>query len=272
MKLIKPLFFCLLFVGTFLISCDKEQNKVTFIGGTAPKLAVSSTGDLVLLKANENYSSLQFQWTNPDYNFSNGVNTQDVYYTLQIDTTGSNFSNPKAVGVSFTKDVSTSFTVKGLNTTLANLALKDFVPHAFEFRIKATLASSSVPLYSDVVKINITTYLDVVFPVPANLYMTGDATPGGWMAGGDPELVSQKFIKVNSYTFVLQSATIVSGAGFLLIPVYGDWGAKYGFTGASHANSPTGDSFTPNGSDFKPPAPGTYKITVNFKTGKYLVE
>jgi hypothetical protein len=159
-----------------------------------------------------------------------------------------------------------------LNTTLAGLQLKDNVPHPFEFRVKATLSSGSVPVYSNVIKINITTYLDVVYPVPSDLYITGDATPGGWMAGGDPVLSTQKFTKLNAYTFELQGFHFVSGGGFLLVPVYGDWGNKYGFTGSDHANNVSGDTFKPNGNDFGPPIPGTYKITVNFKTGKYLVQ
>jgi hypothetical protein len=275
MKLIKSIFFCLLFTGPSLVSCDKEENRVTFTGGAAPQLTVSSTSDLVLSKTYADYSSLQFQWSNPDYEFSNGINTQDVYYTLQIDTTGSNFSNPGLVGLSFTKDVSTTFTVKSLNTALANLQLKDNVPHPFEFRIKATLANSSVPVYSNVVKINITTYLDTVYPVPAQLFITGAATPKGWMAGGDAPLASQQFTKVNAYTFVLSSIklTLLTGdLGYLFVPLYGDWNNKYGFTGAKYGNNVKGDAFTPNGTDFQPPATGTYKITVNFKTGKYVVE
>ena len=281
MKLFKTIFFCFLFAGTFLVSCVKDQIKVTFTGGTPPQLSVSSTADLVLMKANQDYTSLQFQWTNPDYTFSNGVNTQDVFYTLQIDTTGSNFSNPNAVGVSITRDVSTSFIVRNLNNTLANLALPDFVVHAFEFRIKATLSGNSVPIYSNVVKINITTYLDVVYPVPAQLFITGSATPGSWQAGTNGEVVpaGQEFTKVNAYLFQIDNLALTfngtadASNGFLLLPVYGSWAAKYGFTGAKHQNNGLGDSFTPNnGNDFAPPpVSGNYKIVVNFKTGKYTM-
>jgi len=280
MKLIKSIFLCLLLVGTGLISCDKEEHRVTFTGGTAPNLTVSSTSDLVLSKPNADFSSLQFQWSNPDFEFSNGVNTQDVYYTLQIDTTGSNFSNPGQVGLSFTRDVSTTFTVKSLNTALANLQLKDNVPHPFEFRIQATLSSGSVPVYSNVVKINITTYLDVVYPVPTQLFITGSATPASWQAGTAGETVppNQQFTKVNAYLFQIDNLALTFNGtddgsnGFLLIPVYGSWGAKYGFTGSKHQNNGAGDSFKPDGNDFAPPGvSGNYKIVVNFKTGKYTM-
>jgi hypothetical protein len=265
--------FCLLLTATALLSCEKEEDRVIFKGGSAPVLYVSSTDDLVLTKANENHSSLQFQWTNPDYEFSNGVNTQDVYYTLEIDTTGSNFSNPKAVAISFTRDLFTNFTVKQLNTALSALELKDFEPHNFEFRVKATLSNGTVPEYSNVVPITITTYLDVVYPVPARLFITGAATPGDWMAAGDPPLVSQEFTMINSYTFEIGSLQLNASSGFLFVPVYGNWDNKYGFTGDGLQNNPMGDTFVPGGSDMVSPATAkAYKITVNFKTGRYTLE
>lgn len=259
-----------LVVALWSVACSNDETKIYFLGSTAtPVLTVSDTATLVLTKANENYSSLQFQWTSPDYKFSNGPSTQDVYYTLQVDTTGSGFTNPKISELAYTNSLTHSFLVKDLNNALGVLELKDYKPHHFEFRIKASLANGNGVSYSNVVKIRITTYLDVVFPVPSNLYITGDATPGNWMSGGDPELTSQKFTQINSYTFQLNSLSIVAGNGFLFVPVYGNWTNKYGFTGAAHTNNTTGDSFTPNGNDFGPPAPGNYKIVVNFKTGKY---
>lgn len=274
MKFIKSLvILSSLLTGLILSSCEKDEVRVIFNGGEAPVLTVSSTNTLALSKANENFSSLQFQWTNPDFEFSNGVNTQDVFYTLQIDTLGSNFTNPKAIQVSFPRTLSTSFNVKDLNTTLSGLELKDDVAHNFEFRIKATLGNSTASVYSNVVGITITTYLDVVFPVPAKLFITGAATPGGWMAGGDPVVPAQEFTKLNAYTFQISSLQINGGEPYLFIPVYGNWDNKYGFTGAATTNNTASDTFTPNGNDLRAPAVSkAYKITVNFKTGKYSFE
>lgn len=273
MKQIKNILMLPVLAGLCLFSCEKEEERVTLLGGSEPELAISSTSDLVLLKAQENFSSLQFQWTNPEYEFTNGVNTADVFYTLQIDTTGSNFSNPNMVEMSFTNDVNKSFLVKDLNNSLAVMELKDFVPHNFEFRVKSTLANGKVPLYSNVVPIKITTYLDVVYPVPTNLYITGAATPGNWMGAPSAELLSQKFTKVNSYLFVLESLAMNANSGYLFVPVYGNWDNKYGFTGAKEANNTLGDTFKPGGDDLKSPAVAkTYRITVNFKTGKFSLE
>lgn len=259
--------------GVFLLACESDVDKVIFKGGTPPVLTVSSTDDLVLDKAQEDYNSLQFHWTNPNYEFSNGTNTQDVIYTLEIDTAGSNFSNPKSVALNFTRDLFTNFSVKSLNTALSGMELKDYVPHNFEFRVRAALPGGAVPVYSNVVGVTITTYLDVVYPVPDKLFITGGATPAGWMGDGAAEVPAQQFEKINPYTFVINSLQINANSGFLFVPVYGNWGSKYGFTGTKEENNPMGDTFMPGGEDFKsPPEAKAYKITVNFKTGRYSFE
>ena len=130
MKNIKYLIF---FVGALLLlSCEKEETRVTFVQSTPPELAASSIADLVLNKAQENFRSLQFQWTNPKFEFSKGVNTQSVSYVLQIDQAGKNFGSASQVALGFTDGVSKSFTVRELNTTLAGLELADFVAQSFE--------------------------------------------------------------------------------------------------------------------------------------------
>jgi hypothetical protein len=276
----KNLKYIFILVSAFLVfSCDKEETKVTFLKSTPPELVVSSTANLVLNKAQENFSSLQFQWTNPVFEFSNGVNTQNVSYVLQIDQGGKDFGSAKQIGLGFTNAVSRSFTVRELNNTLSGLELADFVPQDFEFRIKATLSNNSVPVYSNVVKIKITTYLDVVFPVPANLFITGPAAPAptsngdGWMDDGETAVLTQKFTQINSYTFQINSLQINGGKEFLLVPVYGNWANKFGFTGEGAKNNPSGDSFKPEGNNFIGPAASrAYKITVNFKTGRYSFE
>jgi starch-binding outer membrane protein SusE/F len=283
MKNIKSLFVLPILAAMTLVSCEKPDTKVTFLGGTAPVLTASSTGALTLSQPQSAYSSLQLQWTDPNYQFSNGVNTQDVYYTLQIDldtTAWVTFSNPNTVQIPVTAQLSTSFTVKSLDDYLGQLQLSTSVAHNYAFRIMATLASTgiavtgdNVPLYSNVVQIMIAPYLDVVYPVPAALFITGTATAGGWMASGDPVLATQQFTKVNAFKFVLSNFQVNGGQEFLLVPVYGNWNNKYGTVGANDTNNPSGDYFVPGGNNFiAPAASGSYTITVNFATGKYSIQ
>lgn len=256
-----------------LWSCKKDENKVYYEGGTAPVLSASSTSALVLTLPNKANPAITFNWTNPEYKFTTGVSSQDVTYTVQFDTTGSNFTNPSMGQRSISKELSTTFTVGELNTILLAMGLAENMPHNIEIRVKSALRNNSAVLYSNVIKVVVTPYLDVVYPVPANLYITGAATPAGWQCGcGEPELLSQKFTKVSSSKFELTIA-LSGGNSYLLLPVYGSWSAKYGYVGANNANNPAGDDFKPDGGDLKAPAAsGTYKITVDFKTGKFTVQ
>ena len=272
MKNVIKLLFGTLFTAALFLSCKKDENKVYYEGGTSPLLSSSVTGPLVLLIANKNNPAVTFNWTNPNYQFTTGVSSQDVNYTLQIDTTNSNFTNPGKSETVIAKDLRLSLTIGELNTKLLAMGLVENMAHNIEIRIKATLINSTVPVYSNVIKMVITPYLDVVYPVPAKLYITGSATPASWMGGGDPELLSQKFTKVNSSKFEI---TIVLSANnsYLFVPVYGDWSNKYGFIGSNNSNNVNGDDFKPDGGDMKAPATtGSHKVTVDFKTGKWTVQ
>lgn len=272
-KVIKLLFGAVLMAGLFL-SCTKQESKDYYLGGTPPVLAASSTSSLVLLLPNKLNTAISFSWTNPNYQFSTGISSQDVFYTLQIDTTGSGFTNPKKSETTISKDLAYTFTVGELNTKLLAMGLLENIPHNLEIRIKAALINNTAVLYSNIVKIVATPYLDVVYPVPAKLFITGSATPAGWQCGcGEPDLLTQKFIQVSSSKFEL-TITLSANNSYLLLPVYGSWNAKYGGTGANNnSNNVTGDDFKPNGSDLKaPPVTGSYKITVDFKTGKFTVQ
>lgn len=272
-KILNQLFFLSLLVTT-LASCKKDENKVYFEGGTAPVMTASATGPFVLDISHRNDHLIDFAWTNPDYNFTTGLSSQTVSYTIQIDVAGANFGSPTKGEITLSGDLLKSFTVGELNTKLLAMGLIENTAYDVEFRVKSSLTNNSGVLYSNVIKINITPFLDVVYPVPANLYITGSATPASWQCGcGEPELLSQKFTKVNSSKFEL-TITLSANNSYLLLPVYGSWSAKYGGTGANNnSNNVDGDDFKPGGSDLKAPATTRpYKITVDFKTGKFKVD
>lgn len=270
--IVRSVFFLPLF-SIFFLACNKDENQVIYLGGNNPVLAAASTSPQVLTLPNKDNLSVSLSWTNPNYQFSTGISSQDVTYTIQVDTTGSNFTNPKIGQKSISKDLSYTFTVKELNTILLGMGLLENMAHNMEFRVKSTLANGSGALYSNVIRIVITPYLDVVYPVPTDLFITGSATPANWQCGcGEPPLLSQKFTKVSSSQFQL-TITLSANNSYLFIPVYGSWNAKYGGTGANNTNNVLGDAFKPNGGDMKAPtATGSYKITVDFKTGLFSLQ
>ena len=274
MKNIINVLFCVVALIFVLASCEKDEHKIILESSTVPVLTASSTSPMVLTGANGGNVAIRFNWTNPDYKFTTGNSSQDVTYTLQVDSTGSNFTNPSMQEVSIANDLSKEFTVKELNSVLTKLNMLENIAHNIEFRLKASLAGGTVPLFSNVIKIVITPYLDVAVPIPASgtLWITGDAAGSGWANPlGNPYDVNQKFTKV-SITLYELTLPMPGGGNYKLIQEQGNWDTQYHMLTGGTWNS--GD-FEKKNSDpgFPgPPSAGTYKITVNFKTGKYTVE
>jgi starch-binding outer membrane protein SusE/F len=287
MKNLIKLLLSTFLLSAILFSCEKQENKVYLEGGTAPVLTTTAAATMVLdtTKA-ATTAALVFKWTNPDYKFNTGPSSQDVTYILQIDTTGSNFTNPNRQEVAIASSLSFSPTVKEFNAFFNKMELKYDQPHNIEFRIKATLANGlAAPLYSNVIKIVVTPYLDVAIPIPTTgeLFITGDAVPSSWT--NNPPM-TQKATKVSITEYTI-TAAFVSGKYYkFLVRGGGDpqanWQPQYGVKLGSAASNADGGELGLNNTvapyDKDPdgiPTPavaGNYKITLNFITGKYKVE
>ncbi|HEY0039526.1 MAG TPA: SusE domain-containing protein [Flavisolibacter sp.] len=106
-------------------------------------------------------------------------------------------------------------------------------------------------------------------PLPTNLFLVGNATPGGDASGwNNPVPVpSQQFTRINSSVFEL-TIPLNAGKSYVFLPVNGSWTDKYGGMGGNNTNNANGDEFKFGGSDMLSPATsGTYKISVNFAAG-----
>jgi hypothetical protein len=116
-------------------------------------------------------------------------------------------------------------------------------------------------------KFSVTPYTSVL---PANLYIVGDATAGGW--NNPVPVPSQQLTRINSSVYEI-SIPLTGGKQYLLLPVNGDWSHKFSVADNSIPGLAAGGSF---GYDLPqnfpgPSASATYKITVNFVTGKFSV-
>ena len=110
---------------------------------------------------------------------------------------------------------------------------------------------------------------------PTDLYIIGDATPMGWAANVD---ATQKFTKINDDTFEI-TLNLTDGGAFVFITTtsYSDpaYKAKTDSQDASGGNFiASGATTTPawGGSDIIAPRSGSYTITVNFKSGTYILK
>jgi hypothetical protein len=105
---------------------------------------------------------------------------------------------------------------------------------------------------------------------PANLYIVGDATAGGW--GNPVPVPAQQFTRngANGYTITVN---LTGGKEYLFLPVNGDWGHKYAVADNSIPESKEGGTFIiDGGQNFKgPDDTGLYKIDVEFVTRTYTV-
>ncbi|MCR6722217.1 MAG: SusE domain-containing protein [Chitinophagaceae bacterium] len=269
-------FFLAAIMSMVLFACKKDEHKVFFEGGTAPVLTANANA-LPLSFVNADQHLVRLNWTNPNYRFNTGVSSQDVNYIIEIDIAGANFKSPNKLSIAISNDLSVNFTVGQFNDYLLNeLVLPHSVTQEIEMRVVSSMGSlRSGALASNVLKYSVTPYPippKVAPPASGKLFITGSATPGDWMGGGDPELPAQQFTKISETLFEIASINLNGDASFLFVPVYGDWNVKYGYTGGGNENNVNGDDFMPGGNDMKaPPASGAYKVTVDFQRGKFTV-
>lgn len=220
-------------------------------------LVPSSSAPLVLEVSNATNNAVSFNWNASPY----GANT--INYALQLDTAGGNFANPqvKQLGTSLTA----GYTVNDLNTAAIAAGVIGGSTKNVEFRVVSYLGAgyTSVLGYSNTVTIRVTTFT----PVPATLYIVGDATPGGW--SNPVPLPSQQFSRIDevSYGIVIN---LTAGKSYLFLPVNGDWSHKYGGSSAT-GGTLLSDGAVPGSNTPAPAVTGTYQIVVNFQTGTYTV-
>ena len=280
MKNIFKFTFLSLLLSTLIWSCSKDENKIYFEGGTAPVLTANKTA-IALSYANASNEAVAFSWTNPNYQFTTGISSQNVSYVLEIDTTGANFTNPNMKALAISQDLNLAISVSTFNDYLLNqLILVPGKPHNLDIRIKSTLTNSSVPQYSNVLKYAVTPYAippKVVPPGTApsyldgKLYITGDATAKGWMAAGDAEALTQKFTRISATLYQI-IIPLFGGKSYDFVPVYADWTNKYVIATKNDPAEVNGGPFQFGGNDIlAPAASGTYKITVDFQRGMFTV-
>ncbi len=271
--------FCvfILFAVSLLQACKKDDKQIFFEGGTAPELKqLSAKPDSVLLRINREKEFVNLAWTNPNYRFTTGTSSQDVTYILQVDTTGSNFTNPKMFEKEIPKDLGVSVTVSDINTYLTKMELSVDVPHDIELRIVSSL-SGSVKLNSNVLKFEqIVMYEDFAIPPPANgeLFVVGDGTTTGW--NNNPS-APHYATKISKGLFV-DTLSLEAGKYYKYLTIASQWQPQYGLKPGSGGASGGDIGFNnqtpqfPSDPDAIPtPGTGDYIVTLNFTTGKFTV-
>jgi len=223
-------------------------------------LTPSSTDPLVLQVTNGNNNAVSFTWNSSNYG------NHSINYALQIDTAGDNFATPQVI--QYGTSLNASLIENALNTAAINAGAIGGSTKNIEFRVVSYLDNTytSPLVYSNTVTINVTTYT----PVPPNLYIVGDATPGGW--NNPVPAPAQQFYKLDAYSYSI-IVNLTAGKSYLFLPLNGDWGHKYGGAtdGVSSAGTLLKDGDVPGSNTPAPATSGLYDIVVNFQTNKYTV-
>ena len=272
MKKIAQLLSVAILLITVLGSCKKDEQRVVFNAGTSPVLTSSVAGNIPLAYANANNEALNLTWTNPNYTLNTGVSSYDVSYQLEIDTTGSNFTNPGKKVIAINKDLMSSIKQSDFNDFLLNqLQLAPAISHNMEIRVKSFLIGGTGTLYSNVLKLTATPYSippKVNPPSSGRLFIVGDATPGGW---GNPVPPAQEFTKIDNFHYQITIA-MTGGNGYLFLPVNGSWDHKFACVKTADQNLSGGGFGYDFSSNFPGPASGgNYKISIDFQRGMYTV-
>ncbi|HVG41040.1 MAG TPA: SusE domain-containing protein [Chitinophagaceae bacterium] len=272
MKYLSKLLVLSIFVFA-LGSCEKDENRIYFEGGTPPVLSSSVTGMIPISFVNADKEAIKLSWTNPNYEFTTGGSSQDVNYLIEIDTTGANFTNPKRRTLAIRSSLTKTITQGELNDYLLNtLELRAGTPHNIEMRVTSSLSGNAVSLSSNVLKFTVTPYAippKVTPPTNGTLWITGSAVGSSW-ANPIPAAfeTQQKFTKVSDTKYELVVA-MIPGGGYKLIQTQGDWSTQYSFIKGS-GDALGGEFEKRDGTQFDAPAAaGTYKLTVDFQTGKF---
>jgi len=269
----------MLAVFFLLPSCKKEEYRIYYMGGKQPTLTASTASvNLQPPPADESVEAIRFDWTNPEYKFTTGVNSQDVNYLLEIDTVGANFGSKSRFSTTVSKDLTKRYTVAELNAILGNtMALPFGRRYSLEARITSSVGgNNAIPLTSNKITFTATPYAPppkVALPVTGRLFIVGNATPGGW--NNPVPLPSQEFTKRSNTLFDITIPLSGAGNFYLFLPENGSWGSKYAVADNQAPGIANGGEFrfyTSGGQDFPAPsAAGNYKITVDFQKGIFTV-
>jgi hypothetical protein len=273
--------------GLLLFSaCKKDEAKVYYENGTAPVLTSTSTaGDTIPLPVTDTTAfAVTFSWTNPNYQFSNGISSLNVTYYLQVDTVGANFTSPNMQTVAINSALSQTFSVSAFNALLGNgLQLSFGQPHNIQVRVESFLqpftSSTAVAasLFSTALNYVVTPYAPppkVAPPKSGTLFIVGSAIAvSGWSNPIAPasQVPIQQFTKISPTEFKI-TVPIVGGGEYKLIGVDGSWTDQWSVATNDDPTAINGGPFVYNGNNcLAPAASGTYLIDVNFQTGMFSV-
>jgi hypothetical protein len=266
MKYLLKLGFCMLFLTTFFMACDKVGSLPYYRSGNAPVLK-STVTSIAPSPADSSNIVVSFSWTNPNY----ATNSSSVKYIVEIDSSGRNFS--QATSIQMNGRLDTALTGKQINTILLGYGFSFGISYPMDVRVVSSYANNNDQKISNTLTIPMTPYKippKIAPPASGALFLVGSATAGGW--NNPVPVPTQQFNKMDSVTYG-GVFDLSAGNEFLVLPVNGDWSHKYSVADKTVSGLNAGGDF---GLDLKdnipgPSSSGKYIIIMDFQAGKFSV-
>lgn len=238
--------------------CKRDDIMVKSTSGTAS--ALTATGSTLVLSSDDAANeAVAFNFSKANYGYSSAV-----LYTLQFDKEGNNFAAPKE----FTIDASATtqkFTVADLNNALALMGYSAGTASGLEVRVKSELQANVGTLYSNVLKLTVTTYpIIVVYP---SLYVPGGYQ--GWVAATAAKIASVKDDKVYEGYVDFTAATDFN---FKYIADT-EWKVAYGWASSTNTSTYADGTFALGASgNLFVPAAGYYLLKANVNNNTWSAQ
>ncbi len=241
----------LLICAAWLTGCESYEDD--YSPRKADKPFLKSTASTVdLNQKRESNIALSLNWTAGN----NGGTNSAITYTLEVAKAGDNFSNVYTLDAG-KGGYASSFTVADLNTLLRNQFAVDAGSEAqLEFRVISQALDASVQGdTSNVVLATAVPYEPM--PVPANLYLVGDATPNGW-DNNNPTPMTKSGNEVGVFSWQGQ----LKAGEFKLLTTVGQWLPSYQ-KGADETSLVIRTDFGQPDEKFTIATGGLFKVTVD---------
>lgn len=241
---IYPIAIALLFAW----ACTDPIETVISANPNAPSLTAPVAGATLVLDQESGGEMITFTFVPADFGFPAAVT-----YTVQIAETGTSFENPLDIGNSSGAPVSIS--QSNLNQRLIARGYEPDEAAQFETRVRASLGTSVEPIFSELVTILITPYLEAIDY--ARMYVPGDYQ--GWNPANENTVI---FSVLNNNIFE-GYVHILSGSGAFKVNEGPSWDVNYG--GAD-------GNLVQNGPDLVIGEPfGTFRISANLNNLTYTI-
>ncbi|WP_299754668.1 SusE domain-containing protein [uncultured Pontibacter sp.] len=232
-----------------LMSCEKDEDRLTVASDGSSTLTASTTSlNLSQETAQEeavtfSWSPLSLTWSNPSL-----ANKNAATYEIQIDQAGGDFTDPATAAVE--GNLEKTYTVEDFNRILGNMELQPEQEASLDIRLKTMLGANKEPLYSNVITVTATPYVDLKeYP---SLFVPGSYQ--GWSPESAPFVASVSDNNIYKGYFYFPDAV----NNFKFTPER-DWDEAHGDAG----DGTTGNLVIAGGENIAVNGAGYYLITAN---------